>query len=101
MPPSASSLSPQRLPAPLFCCLFVSQAGIVVLAPMLEDVARDLGVSTPTGGQLRAVSGPPGGRAPLVPGCALRGARLRTLIQSGLSLVAAGSALSAVAPGFA
>ena len=45
----------------LFVCLFASQAGLLVLSPMLPDVAREFGVSTATAGQLRAMSGATGG----------------------------------------
>jgi predicted MFS family arabinose efflux permease len=49
-------------PSPvLFLCLFASQAGMLVLSPVLPDVARDLGVSTATAGQLRSLSGLTGG----------------------------------------
>ena len=49
-------------PSPvLFLCLFVSQAALLVLSPVLPDVARDLGVSTATAGQLRSLSGLTGG----------------------------------------
>src|ERR1700759_471730 len=49
-------------PSPvLFSCLFVSQAAMLVLSPVLSDVARDLGVSTAAAGQLRSLSGLTGG----------------------------------------
>ena len=49
-------------PSPtLFLCLFVSQAAMLVLSPVLPDVAHDLGVSTATAGQLRSISGATGG----------------------------------------
>ena len=45
----------------LFAALFASQAGLLVLSPILPDVARELGVSTATAGQLRTLSGATGG----------------------------------------
>ena len=49
-------------PSPvLFLCLFVSQAALLVLSPVLPEVARELGVSTATAGQLRSLSGLTGG----------------------------------------
>ena len=101
MSSTVPTVSSRRLAAVLFCCLFASQAGLVVLSPMLDEVARDLGVSTAIGGQLRAVSGAAGGIAALIIGFALSRARLRALLQAGLAFIAAGSLLSAVAPGFA
>jgi MFS transporter, DHA1 family, inner membrane transport protein len=41
----------------LFLCLLASQASILVLSPLLPQIARDFGVDTGTAGQLRAVSG--------------------------------------------
>jgi MFS transporter, DHA1 family, inner membrane transport protein len=41
----------------LFLCLLASQASILVLSPLLPQIARDFGVNTGTAGQLRAVSG--------------------------------------------
>ena len=37
----------------LFLCLFTSQAALLVLSPILPEVAREFGVSTATAGQLR------------------------------------------------
>ena len=45
----------------LFLCLFASQAGMLVLSPILPDIAREFGVSTAAAGQLRAISGATGG----------------------------------------
>ena len=101
MSSTVTTASSRRLAALLFCCLFASQAGLVVLSPMLDEISRDLGVSTAIGGQLRAVSGAAGGIAALIIGFALSRVRLRALLQAGLVFVAAGSLLSAVAPGFA
>ena len=45
----------------LCACLFVSQAALLVLSPVLPELARELGVSTATAGQLRSLSGLTGG----------------------------------------
>ena len=41
----------------LFVSLFASQAGMLVLSPILPDIAREFGISTATAGQLRSISG--------------------------------------------
>ena len=85
----------------LFLCLFASQAALLVLSPVLPEVARDLGVSTATAGQLRALSGLAGGVTAVLLALAPRRPGLRELLSAGAALVAAGSALSAAAPSFA
>ncbi len=74
---------------------------MLVLAPLLPAVARDLDVSVAAAGQLRAIAG-------LVAGCVaaalgLVSARygLRRLLATGLWLTGIACALSAVAPSFA
>ena len=82
----------------LFMCVFTSQAGVLVLSPILVDLARDFDVSTAVAGQLRIVAPPV---AALVAVAVVRaGARLpyRLLLASGAGLVAAGSIASAAAP---
>src|SRR4051812_45367514 len=99
-----SSLPMRRLTRPsptLFLCLFVSQAAMLVLSPVLPDVARDLGVSTATAGQLRSLSGLTGGATAVLLALAPWRPGLRDLLSAGAALVAAGSALSAAAPTFA
>ena len=39
--------------AVLFACLFASQSALLVLSPILVDVAREFGVSAAAAGQLR------------------------------------------------
>jgi predicted MFS family arabinose efflux permease len=85
----------------VFLCLFVSQAAMLVLSPVLPDVARDLGVSTATAGQLRSLSGLTGGATAVLLALAPRRPGLRDLLSAGAALVTAGSALSAAAPSFA
>src|SRR5215469_14011387 len=85
----------------LFACMFASQAGLLVLSPILPDLARDLGVSTAAGGQLRTLSGATGGLTALLLAIAPRRPSPRTLLSAGTVLAAAGAVLSAVAPSFA
>src|SRR2546421_5638427 len=84
--------------AALFMCVFTSQAAVLVLSPILVDVARDFDVSTAVAGQLRIVAAPV---AALV-AVAVARARLpyRLLLAGGSGLVAVGSVASAVAPSF-
>jgi len=81
-------------------CVFTSQAGVLVLSPILVDLARDFDVSTAVAGQLRIVAAPV---AALVAIAVVRaGARLpyRLLLAGGAAFVAVGSVASAVAPSF-
>ena len=64
----------------LFLCLFVSQAAMLVLSPVLPEVARDLGVSTATAGQLRSLSGLTGGVTAVLLALAPRRAGLRECV---------------------
>ena len=69
-----------------------SQAALVVLTPLLPDVAGDLGVSTATAGQLRTVSGLAAGIAALLAGLLSTRVGLRELlVGAASSLIAAGS----------
>jgi DHA1 family inner membrane transport protein len=85
----------------LFAALFASQAGLLVLSPILPELARDLGTSTAAAGQLRTVSGATGGITAVMLVLLPRRPGLRTLLSAGAALVSAGSAFSAVAPSFA
>ena len=85
----------------LFAALFASQAGLLVLSPILPELARELGVSTAAAGQLRTVSGATGGITAVVLALLPRRPGLRTLLSAGAALVTAGSVFSAVAPSFA
>src|SRR5919199_4015854 len=87
--------------AVLFACLFASQSAMLVLSPTLVEVARELGVSTATAGQLRSISGATGGATALILATAARRAGLRELLSAGAGLVVLASALSAAAPSFA
>ncbi|HEY6692193.1 MAG TPA: MFS transporter [Solirubrobacteraceae bacterium] len=89
-------------PSPvLFLCLFTSQAGLLVLSPVLPDVAREFGVSTATAGQLRAISGATGGVTAVLLAIVPARPGARDLLSAGAALVALGSTLSAAAPAFA
>ena len=89
-------------PAPvLFASNFAGQAALLVLSPVLPEVARTFGVSTATAGQARAVAGVAGGVTALVLIRVAGRHDLRRLLQLGLVLLAAGSAATALAPVFA
>ncbi|HXV95755.1 MAG TPA: MFS transporter [Gaiellaceae bacterium] len=81
--------------------LLAGQAGLLVLSPILVEVADDFGVSTAAAGQLRTVTGLVAGLAALAFGRLGRGVPLRDLMLAGAGLLAAGSLLSAAAPTFA
>src|SRR3954452_1852276 len=83
------AMRPLTRPRPvLFLCLFVSQAALLVLSPVLPEVARDLGVSTATAGQLRLLSGLTGGATAVLLAMAPRRPGLRDLLSAGAALVA-------------
>src|SRR5512134_2260368 len=81
--------------------LLAGQAGLLVLSPILVEVADDFGISTAAAGQLRTVTGLVAGIAALLFGRVARGVPLRDLMLVGAGLLAAGSCLSAAAPSFA
>jgi predicted MFS family arabinose efflux permease len=85
----------------LFLALLAAQAAVLVLTPILVEVARDFGVSTSTAGQVRTLTGLVAGVAALAFGRTLRGVALRDLLLGGAALLALGSLLSAAAPTFA
>jgi predicted MFS family arabinose efflux permease len=87
--------------ATLALSLGASQAAVLALTPVLAEVARELGVSTATAGQLRTISGLAAGVTALLLGLAATRVGLRDLVAGGLLLLAAGSAVSAAAPTFA
>jgi MFS transporter, DHA1 family, inner membrane transport protein len=88
-------------PSPvLFACLFASQAALLVLSPVLPDIAREFNTSTAAAGQLRTVLGAAGGVTAI--SLALTGRRpgLRAMLMHGANLVLAGAVTSALAPSF-
>ena len=86
--------------ATLLVALAASQAALIVLNPVLPEIADDLGVSVATAGQLRTVSGLVAGATALATGLLAASVGLRELLGAGLAVLALGSLLSAVAPGF-
>lgn len=91
---------PRAVGITLLAALAASQAALVVLNPLLPDVAADLGVSVATAGQLRTVSGLAAGLAALSSGLFAARVGLRELLLGGVGVLMAGSLLSAVAPSF-
>lgn len=94
--------SRRRNPAVIvFLALFAAQSGFMVLTPVLPDVARDLGVSTGTAGELRIACGLAGGAVALALAAGWSPLGLRDLIVAGLLLIVLGSVVAALAPTFA
>ena len=92
-----------RLVAPtvvLFLALLAAQAAVLVLTPILVEVAHDFGVSTSAAGQVRTLTGLVAGVSALAVGRVFRGVALRDLLLGGAGLLALGSLLSAAAPSF-
>src|SRR4051794_16854733 len=73
---------------------------MLVLSPILVEVAREFGVSAAAARQLRSISGATGGVTALVIATAARRPGLRELLTLGAALVALASAVSVVAPSF-
>lgn len=95
--PRTLSASPALV---LFMAVFTSQAGVLVLSPILVEVARDLDVSTAAAGQLRVVAAPVAAVVAILVASAARRLPLHSLLRGGTALVAAGSVASAAAPSF-
>ena len=91
---------PRAVGVTLLAALAASQAALVVLNPLLPDVAGDLGVSVATAGQLRTVSGLAAGLAALTAGLWATRLGLRELLLGGVTTLTLGSLVSAVAPDF-
>jgi predicted MFS family arabinose efflux permease len=90
-----------RLTSPsivVFLALFASQTGVLVLSPILSEVAADFGVSVAAAGQLRILAAPLAAVVALATGRALSRFSPRALIGAGSALLALGSLASAVAP---
>jgi len=92
---------PRAVGVSLLSALAASQAALVVLNPLLPDVARDLDVSIATAGQLRTVSGLAAGAAALATGLLAARVGLRGLMLGALATLAIGSLMSGAAPDFA
>ena len=91
---------PRAVGITLLAALAASQAALVVLNPLLPEVASDLEVSVATTGQLRTVSGLAAGAAALTAGLWAARVGLRELLLAGVAVLAAGSVVSAAAPDF-
>ncbi len=92
---------PRAVGITLLSALAASQAALVVLNPLLPDVARDLDVSIATAGQLRTVSGLAAGAAALATGLLAARVGLRGLMLGALVILGIGSLVSGAAPTFA
>jgi predicted MFS family arabinose efflux permease len=84
----------------LFLALFASQSGVLVLSPILSEVAADFGVSIAHAGQLRILAAPLAALVALGTGRALSRRSPRALIGVGSTLLLVGSLASALAPTF-
>jgi predicted MFS family arabinose efflux permease len=91
---------PRAVGIALLAALAASQAALVVLNPLLPDVAHDLGISVATAGQLRTASGLAAGIAALTAGLWATRLGLRELLFVGVGTLAVGSLVSAIAPDF-
>lgn len=84
----------------LFTALFAAQAAILVLSPILPQVAEEFGVTTSAAAQLRSVSGITAGIIALILAATGNRFRLTWLLNGGLALLALSSLASAWAPSF-
>jgi predicted MFS family arabinose efflux permease len=89
---------PRAVGLTLMTALAASQAALVVLNPLLPDVARELDVSVASAGQLRTVSGFAAGVAALAVGLLATRFGLRELMLGAVATLAFGSVVSALAP---
>jgi DHA1 family inner membrane transport protein len=92
---------PRAVGVTLMTALAASQAALVVLNPLLPDVARELDVSVASAGQLRTVSGFAAGVAALSVGLLATRFGLRELMLGAVATLACGSVVSALAPDLA
>jgi MFS transporter, DHA1 family, inner membrane transport protein len=81
-------------------CLFGAQAAVLVLTPLLPELAEDLDVSVATAGQLRSISGVVAGFVAAIAGVLATRVGLRRLLAAGLAAILAGCAASGLAPSF-
>lgn len=85
----------------LFTSLFAAQAAILVLSPILPQLADEFGVSTSTAAQLRSVSAITAGVVALALAAFGKRFGLLSLVKTGLIVLAVSSVVSAWAPTFA
>jgi predicted MFS family arabinose efflux permease len=89
-------------PAPvLFACLFAAQASLLTRSPVMAEMARELGLSLATVGQLGTAAGVAGAWSAVAITAAGSRLRVRRLLVGGRVMLAGGSAATAAAPGFA
>jgi DHA1 family inner membrane transport protein len=93
----ALALAPEHV---LFLCLFSGQAAVLVLSPLLPQIAAEFKVPVGAVGQLRALSGLVAGASALALASIGRRLELRRALAAGAGLLGLGSALSAAAPNF-
>ena len=96
-----TTAEPRTAGITLLAALAASQSALVVLNPLLPDVARDLDVSVATAGQLRTLSGLAAGVAALAVGLLATRFGLRELLLGAIATLAVGSVLSAASTEFA
>jgi predicted MFS family arabinose efflux permease len=99
----AAARRPALLASPtvvLFLALFASQAGVLVMSPILARVAEEFDVSIAEAGQLRILAAPFAAGVALLTGRALARFSPRALIGAGSVFLAVGSLASAAAPTF-
>ena len=96
-----TTAEPRTVGITLLAALAASQSALVVLNPLLPDVARDLDVSVATAGQLRTLSGLAAGVAALAVGLLATRFGLRELLLGAIATLAVGSVLSAASTEFA
>jgi predicted MFS family arabinose efflux permease len=91
---------PRAVGLTLLAALAASQAALVVLNPLLAELAGDLDVSIATAGQLRTVSGLAAGATALASGLLATRVGLRELLVAGVVILGTGSLVSGLTPGF-
>jgi MFS transporter, DHA1 family, inner membrane transport protein len=84
----------------LFMSVFTSQAAVLVLAPILVTIAKDMDVSTAVAGQLRIIAAPVAALVAIVLASFGGALPLRRILLASSGLVAAGSLASAAAHNF-
>ena len=84
----------------VFLAMFASQSGVLVLSPILSDIAEEFDISIARAGQLRLVAAPLAAVVALAAGRALARFSPRALLLGGAVLLALGSLASAFAPTF-
>ncbi len=81
-------------------CVFTSQAAVLVLSPILVEIAQDLHVSTAVAGQLRIFAAPVAALVAVLLARFSGAAPLKWILLASTLLVAVGSLASAAAPSF-